>query len=128
MAALAEWQGHFAEAAPGLAVHWWDDPAVDPAQVHYAFPWEPEPGRLAALPNLRLVLSPGAGVDHITRDPAWPAHLPLVRMGGEETGAAHGRVCLPRLPLAAARIGAGRPRRRRRGGGSSSRAAAARRR
>ncbi len=25
-------------------------------------------------------------MDHITRDPAWPAHLPLVRMGGEEPG------------------------------------------
>ena len=39
------------------------------------------PAKVAALPNLRLIVSPGAGVDHITRDPAWPAHLPLVRMG-----------------------------------------------
>ncbi len=85
-AALPEWQQHFAEAAPGLRVHHWDDPAVPAEAVRYAFPWDPEPGRLAALPNLRLIVSPGAGVDHITRDPAWPAHLPLVRMGGEEPG------------------------------------------
>ena len=81
-------------------MHVWDDPAVDPALVHYAFPWEPEPGRLAALPNLRLVLSPGAGVDHITRDPAWPSHLPLVRMGGEDPAQRMGEyVCLACLSL-----------------------------
>ncbi len=62
--------------------------------------WEPEPGRLAALPNLRLILSPGAGVDHITQDPAWPAHLPLVRMGGEEPAQRMGEyVCLACLAL-----------------------------
>ena len=64
------------------------------------FPWQPEPGRLAALPNLRVVLSPGAGVDHITRDPTWPAHLPLVRMGGEEPAQRMGEyVCLACLAL-----------------------------
>ena len=100
LAALSEWRRHFAEAAPGLAVHWWDDPAADPVQVHYAFPWEPEPGRLAALPNLRLIVSPGAGVDHITRDPTWPAHLPLVRMGGEEPAQRMAEyVCLACLAL-----------------------------
>jgi glyoxylate/hydroxypyruvate reductase A len=81
---VPEWQDHFAELAPHLRVHWWHDPAVSPDEVHYVLPWEPEPGRLATLPNLRLILSPAVGVDHITRDPAWPAHLPLVRMGGEE--------------------------------------------
>ena len=99
-AAIPEWQAHFAQAAPGLAVHWWDDPAIRVEDVQYAFAWEPEPGRLAALPNLRLVLSPGAGVDHITRDPAWPAHLPLVRMGGPEPAQRMGEyVCLACLSL-----------------------------
>ena len=99
-AALAEWRRYFAEVAPALRVHWWEDPAVDPAEVHYVFPWEPQPGRLAAMPNLRLILSPGAGVDHITRDPAWPAHLPLVRMGGEEPAQRMGEyVCLACLAL-----------------------------
>ncbi len=85
-AALPEWQEHFAVAAPDLRVLGWDDPSVAPEEVRYVFPWAPEPGRLASLPNLRLIVSPGAGVDHITKDPAWPAHLPLVRMGGEEPG------------------------------------------
>ena len=97
---MPEWQAHFAQAAPGLALYWWDDPAIRVADVRYAFAWEPEPGRLAALPNLRLVLSPGAGVDHITRDPAWPAHLPLVRMGGPEPAQRMGEyVCLACLSL-----------------------------
>ncbi len=99
-AALPEWQRHFAAAAPHLEVRWWDDPAVAPHQVDYVLAWEPDFGRLAAMPNLRMVLSTGAGVDHITRDPAWPAHLPLVRMGGDETEQRMGEyVCLACLAL-----------------------------
>ncbi len=99
-AAVPEWQRHFAEAAPHIEVRWWDDPSVQPHQVQYVLVWEPDAGRLAALPNLRMVLSTAAGVDHITRDPSWPAHLPLVRMGGEETGQRMGEyVCLACLAL-----------------------------
>ena len=99
-AAVPEWRRHFADAAPHIDVRWWDDPAVAPHQVDYVLVWEPDPGRLAAMPNLRMVLSTAAGVDHITRDPAWPAHLPLVRMGGEETGQRMGEyVCLACLAL-----------------------------
>jgi len=98
--AVAEWQAHFREAAPHLEVHWWNDETVAPADVHYALVWEPEPGRLAALPNLRLILSTAAGVDHITRDPTWPRHIPLVRMGGDETAQRMGEfVCMAALAL-----------------------------
>ena len=76
--AFAEWQDHFRAAAPALEVRWWDDPAIDPAAVHYALVWDPEPGRLARLPNLRVIFGAGAGVDLIVRDPALPK-LPLVR-------------------------------------------------
>ncbi len=97
---MPDWQRYFAETAPDLRVHWWHDPAVQPEDVHYVLPWEPELGRLASLPNLRLILSPAVGVDHITRDPAWPAHLPLVRMGGEEPAQRMGEyVCLACLSL-----------------------------
>ncbi len=85
-AAMPDWQRHFAEIAPEFEVRWWDDPEVQPHQVDYVLVWEPDAGRMAAMPNLRMVLSTAAGVDHITRDPAWPVHLPLVRMGGQETG------------------------------------------
>jgi glyoxylate/hydroxypyruvate reductase A len=99
-AAVADWQKHFQEAAPHLPVHWWADPAIAPEDVHYALVWEPDAGRLAAMPNLRLILSTAAGVDHITRDPTWPRHVPLVRMGGDETAQRMGEfVCMAALAL-----------------------------
>lgn len=82
--AIAAWRAAFAEAMPELDVRYWDDP-VPPEAVDYVMVWDPEPGRLAQFPNLRVVFSSAAGVDNITRDPAWPRHLPLVRMGGEGT-------------------------------------------
>ena len=77
-AAVADWQAAFGEFAPDLAVRGWDDPTVDPAAVRYALVWDPEPGRLAALPNLRVIFGSGAGVDFIARDPLLPK-LPIVR-------------------------------------------------
>lgn len=99
-AAVPEWQAEFRAAAPHLDVRWWRDPAVDLAQVPYVFLWNPTPGWLAGLPNLRLILSSGAGVDHITSDPDWPRHVPIVRMGGPETQQRMGEyVCLAALAL-----------------------------
>lgn len=98
--AVPEWQEQFARAAPHLQVRWWDDPDVPPERVAYAFVWAPQAGRLARLPNLRLVLSSGAGVEHITCDPDWPRHLGIVRMGGGETAQRMGEyVCLGALAL-----------------------------
>ena len=82
-AALAEWQAAFAAVRPDIEVRWWDDPAVDPASVDYAFVWAPEKGRLRALPNLKLVLSSGAGVDHLG-EPEDRPDVPIVRMGAPE--------------------------------------------
>lgn len=97
---MAEWRTHFEAAAPGLDVRWFDDPAVAADAVHYVFVWSPAHGRLAALPNLRLILSSGAGVDHITADPAWPRHVGIVRMGGAETVQRMNEyVCLAALSL-----------------------------
>jgi len=78
-AGFAEWQRHFAELAPGLTTLFWDE-ARD---ADYALVWDPEPGRLGAMPSLRCIFGAGAGVDGITRDPNWPRHLPLVRMTPE---------------------------------------------
>lgn len=80
---MAEWQRHFAGLAPDVEVRWWDDPSVDPAGVHYVLVWDPEPGRLAQLPNLRVIFGSGAGVDFITRDMDLPRHIPLARMATE---------------------------------------------
>lgn len=83
-AAVAEWQALFAPLLPHCSVRWWDDPTVAAEDVRYVFVWEPEPGRLAALPNLRLIISSGAGVDHLTKDPLLPVHVPIVKMGAAE--------------------------------------------
>lgn len=97
---MPEWQDHFREAAPCLDVRCWNDPGVNAPDVRYALVWAPEPGRLAQLPNLRLILSSGAGVDHITADPGWPRHVGIVRMGGAETVQLMGEyVCLGALSL-----------------------------
>lgn len=77
-AAVADWQAAFREFAPDLDVRWWDDPTIDPAAVRYVLVWDPEPGRLAKLPNLRVIFGSGAGVDLIVRDPGLPPR-PIVR-------------------------------------------------
>ncbi|MBI0535420.1 glyoxylate/hydroxypyruvate reductase A [Roseomonas sp. KE2513] len=71
---------------PGLAARPFDAPEVRPEEVRYVLTWGPPPGWLAGLPRLNAIFSLGAGVDHITADPSWPSHVPLVRMGGEEPG------------------------------------------
>jgi glyoxylate/hydroxypyruvate reductase A len=50
----------------------------NPADIHYALAWWPQPGLLKTLPNLRLVVSVGAGVDHLFSDPDLP-DVPIVR-------------------------------------------------
>ena len=83
-ASLPTWQQAFAKLKPGLGVRWWDDPAVEPRDVKYVIVWEPERGRLATFPNLELIFSSSAGVDHILADADRPLHLPIVRMGSAE--------------------------------------------
>ena len=52
----------------------------NPAEIDYALVWRPEPGFLASLPNLKLILSLGAGVDHLLGDPQLPRQIPIVRL------------------------------------------------
>jgi glyoxylate/hydroxypyruvate reductase len=99
-AAIGEWQGHFRALRPELDVRWWNDPAIDSTAVTYILAWEPEPGRIAGYPNLRVIFSSAAGVDHITRDPDLPKHLPIVRMATTETAQTMGEyVCLAALAV-----------------------------
>ncbi|BBE72717.1 2-hydroxyacid dehydrogenase [Oharaeibacter diazotrophicus] len=83
LVAVKGWDpGHWVDAlrarAPGRDVVVAPD-VPDPAAVRYALVWKPEPGRLAGYPNLEVIFSLGAGVDHLTSDPALPA-LPIVRI------------------------------------------------
>ena len=97
---MDDWVRLFAEFAPDLDVRWWHDPTVKPEDVAYVIVWDPEPGRLASFPNLRVIFSSAAGVDNIVRDPHLPPGVPIVRMGIDEIAQRMGEyVCLGALAL-----------------------------
>ena len=75
----ARWKPQLARLMPELEVRIWPE-IGDPADIDYALVWHPEPGLLASLPNLKLIFSLGAGVDHILRDPHLPRGVPIVRL------------------------------------------------
>jgi glyoxylate/hydroxypyruvate reductase A len=60
-------------------------PQIDrPEAVEMALVWQHPPGFLTSLPNLKLISSLGAGVDHILSDPAVGDDLPIVRIVDEK--------------------------------------------
>lgn len=73
------WRNEIARHLPDHEFRIW--PRIgDPAVIEYAIVWRPQPGLLASLPNLKLILSLGAGVDHLLRDPGLPRTVPVVRL------------------------------------------------
>ncbi|MEO1607848.1 MAG: glyoxylate/hydroxypyruvate reductase A [Pseudomonadota bacterium] len=65
------------QQAPRRDVRLWPETG-DRNDIEHALAWHPEPGELAKLPNLRTIVSVGAGVDHLFKDPALP-NLPVIR-------------------------------------------------
>src|SRR5262249_57122610 len=74
-----EWDSRLRAAAPARDVRCWPDRIGDKADVAYACTWKAPSRLLAEFPNLKVILSLGAGVDHILKDPALPA-VPVVRI------------------------------------------------
>ena len=75
----ARWKARFDTVCPDRPVVLLPDPALDPAEVHYAAVWKPKPGELAAFKNLRVIFNLGAGVDALMADRSLP-DVPLVRV------------------------------------------------
>ena len=74
----AEFLAAIREIAPDMDVRVWPQQAGRIEDIGCALAWGPPPGALKTLPNLRLVVSVGAGVDHLMHDPELPS-IPVVR-------------------------------------------------
>jgi glyoxylate/hydroxypyruvate reductase len=68
---------------PDIAIQVYPD-ISRPEEVEMALLWQHPPGYLSTLPNLKLISSLGAGVDHILSDPAVPESMPIVRIVDEK--------------------------------------------
>ena len=75
---VAPWLERLRRLAPDRDIRAWPD-IGDPADITIAAVWKQPPGVLAALPNLRAIISLGAGVDHVFADPTLP-DVPIARV------------------------------------------------
>lgn len=75
----APWIEALRAELPGLDIHVWPD-CGEPRAVEAALIWGPHASQMGKFPNLKAILSLGAGVDHILRAPGRPADIPVVRL------------------------------------------------
>ncbi|MCP5081018.1 MAG: glyoxylate/hydroxypyruvate reductase A [Alphaproteobacteria bacterium] len=75
----SDWSDMMRDRAPDLDVRLWPDETGNPEDIKYVVAWNPPPGELAKYPNLKVIFSIGAGVDHLMKDPDLPA-VPVVRV------------------------------------------------
>ena len=73
------WRDTLAALLPAESVSVWPD-VDDPAAVEFTISWRHPPGMFRDFPNLKAMLSIGAGVDHLLSDPDLPAEVPVVRL------------------------------------------------
>ena len=74
------WTAAMAKVAPDLDVRVWPDRMGNEADIEYCAAWLPPPGVVKSLPNLKVIMSLGAGVDAILKDPTLPGNIPIVRV------------------------------------------------
>jgi len=72
------WRDELRARMPELDVQIWPEIA-DPAAIEVALVWRAPPGELARYPNLKAILSLGAGIEGLVADPTLP-DLPIARM------------------------------------------------
>jgi len=73
------WSSALQEAMPEMNVKVYPDEG-DVNDIEYAVVWKHPRGILNQYPNLKAILSLGAGVDHVISDPELPEGLPIVRL------------------------------------------------
>ena len=74
----ADWIDVFRAQADGRPIRAWPHDLGDPADIGYACVWRAPAELLASLPNLRMIVSLTAGVDHLFVDASLP-NVPIVR-------------------------------------------------
>ena len=77
------WRDALQDLLPGVEVRLWEDPG-NKSEVEYAVVWKPPAGGLKTFPNLKCIVSMGAGIDHLLADPELPLHLPVIRTVGSD--------------------------------------------
>ena len=79
-AAMEDWRAALLAEDPGLDIRMFPD-AGDPAAIEAAVVWTShDMAELRRYPNLRLIVSMGAGVDHLLRPPGPPPGVPVARL------------------------------------------------
>jgi len=76
---VSELVAHLSRLDSDLDVRVWPDHG-DPDDVELVVPWRHPPGSLLAYPNLRVVCSFGAGVDHVLPDDRLPTGVEVARI------------------------------------------------
>lgn len=77
------WVKMLQERLPG----WTIEPMANvsrPEDVHYAVVWRPRTGDMARFPNLKAIVSIGAGIDHVLIDEQLPKGVPIIRTVGAD--------------------------------------------
>lgn len=79
-AAMALWRDALLAVDPALEIRMFPE-AGDPADIEAAVVWTAhDMAELRRYPNLRLIVSMGAGVDHLLRPPGPPPGIPVARL------------------------------------------------
>ena len=73
------WSNGLKNAMPEMDIKVYPDDG-DVNEVEFAIVWKHPRGILKKYPNLKAILSLGAGVDHIISDPELPEGLPIIRL------------------------------------------------
>ena len=73
------WRRQMGEYVPGQEFRVFPDTG-DPSDIEFAMVWLHPEGDLRNYPNLKAILSLGAGVEHVLRDPDLPEGIPIVRL------------------------------------------------
>lgn len=88
--AMTAWRDALLAIDPGLDIRMFPD-AGEPAEIEAAVCWNShDMAELRRYPNLKLLVSMGAGVDHLLRPPGPPPGVPVARLKDERLTTAMG--------------------------------------